>query len=114
MFIIILFYTHQKFLVTLLASEGEPNNQSTIDKSEQIPNFELFTVLDNLASIGGLTIPLYLVGNIIIRISNWLTGNELVTFLLTHLYKTESDDYYQSSRDGIQPASIMKRKPFYV
>ena len=70
--------------------------------------------MDNFASIGGLTIPLYLFGSGLIAISNFLSGNELVFYFLTHLYKSESDELKQSTEKFIQPASIMKRKPFAV
>ena len=109
---ILLFYTYQKFLVTMvIMKDGEAAGQTTIEDDEQMP---LFTVLDNLASIGGLTIPLYIVGSGLISISNFLSGNELMFYFLTHLYKSESEEFKQSNEKGIQPASIMKRKPFAV
>ena len=112
MFIVLLFYTHQKFMFDMVLREYEEYDYWL--STEQRRQKTLFIYLDILASVGGLTIPLYFVGRCIIKVSNCLTGNELLIYFLKHLYKEESDEFKQSNKSEASLPSIMKRKPFLV
>ena len=118
MFCVLLFYGQQKFIVIKLQTDtlvSDQNNPDAPDENSNIVSLNLFTFLDIMASIGGLIIILYFIGCGLIGISNWLTGNELVIYFLTHLFKTEETAMDSDNKtESFTPWNIQQRKPFAV